>query len=815
MRRSDHSAGDPRDDRVVNGWTRRRFLQAVGAGVLVGPALDAVRSTVPDAWAGPPIGAHDGILVVVTLYGGNDALNTFVPYANGLYHSSRPNLAIAPDQVLHVDAQHGFHPRMPYFKALYDSGNVAVVQGLGYPNPNLSHFSSMAIWMAGRFGATASPTGWLGRWLDSQPPAAAASAAVSVGTSVPLHMVGATRRAVAISEHGDMFGAGRTAHDLRMHAGLMTIGTASGGRGQLHDMFASTMRRQLEVASEASPVFASPVAGDGLVGKMALTARLVNANIGMRVFDVGQEGYDHHELLPSRHADLLAELDSALQAFYATLAPELIERVTVMTVSEFGRMSLSNASHGADHGTASTHFVIGRNVRGGQYGAPPSLARLDRARRLHASLDFRSLYGSVVEGWLGGGGATVVGGPFEDLGLFAGAPGSWPPVPGRPVVSPAATSPSVLVAPSGFVPMSPVRVFDMRDGTGGRARPLGAGESWDFVFGPDLGVAPNATAVAVNVTSVDATRASFVTAWPSGEVRPFTANLNPVPRRAVPNLVVATLGAGGAVSFFNYDGTVHLVGDLVGFFGPTSTVGLAPLAPSRLLDTRDGTGGIGAAVGAGESIDVQIAGRGGVPEDAAAVALNITVTEPTAPSFLTVWPEGEPRPLAASLNMVAGQTVPNMVMARLANGRVSIYNLAGSTHVVVDVLGAFGEGFAGRYVPITPARLLDSRDGLGAARARIGQTPISLPILGRSGIPAAGVGAVLLNVTAVSPTADTYVTVYPTGGDRPLAANLNAVAGQIVPNMVLGRLGPDGAVAMFNYAGEIDLVADAMGYFTR
>jgi hypothetical protein len=220
-------------------------------------------------------------------------------------------------------------------------------------------------------------------------------------------------------------------------------------------------------------------------------------------------------------------------------------------------------------------------------------------------------------------------------------------------------------------------------------------------------------------------------------------------------------------------------------------------------------------VGPGGSIDLQVTGRGGVPDGTVAVALNVTVTQPTAPSFVTVWPTGEPRPLAASLNMVAVQTVPNMVLARLgAGGQVSLYNLAGSTHLVADVLGAFGEALPGRYVPLTPARVLDTREGIGAPRARVAQAPLALPIVGRGAIPASGVSAVLLNVTAVAPSADTYITVYPSGGERPLAANLNAVRGQIVPNMVLGRLGPDGSVSMFNYAGDVDLVADAMGWFT-
>ncbi len=237
--------------------------------------------------------------------------------------------------------------------------------------------------------------------------------------------------------------------------------------------------------------------------------------------------------------------------------------------------------------------------------------------------------------------------------------------------------------------------------------------------------------------------------------------------------------------------------------------------PARLLDTRDGTGGRLGALGPGESIDLQIAGRSGVSASPEAVALNVTVTGPTAGSFLTVWPSGEPRPFASSVNMVAGQTVPNMVLTRVgANGMISIFNNSGSTDVVVDVLGCFDGDAQGRYVALGPRRVLDTREGLGSALAPVGQVPLEVVLLGRGGVPSQGVSGVMLNVTAVSPTANTYVTVYPGGSDRPMASNLNVSAGQVIPNMVLARVGPSGTVVMYNNSGVVDLVADVVGYFT-
>ena len=606
-----------------------------------------------------------------------------------------------------------------------------------------------------------------------------------------------------------MFGSGTTATDTRMYTGMRAMAASSAGRGQWHDMFANTMRTQLEVARDVAPAFVDRLPDNGLVRRLTLAARLINANIGMRVLDVSLDGFDDHEgQLPS-HAALMAELDAGLRAFYDTLLPQWRDRVTLMTMSEFGRTSYSNGSSGTDHGTASDLFVIGPKVRGGLYGQQPSLAGLARWDRMAHHVDFRSVIGTVVDSWMGGGGSTIVNGSFENLGLFTNGPGGGvTPDPGGVVVMPPST-------PSGFVALAPTRVLDTRDGTGGRSAPLGPQESWKFSLAGRFGVPVDAVAVALNVTAVDATAATYVTVHPFAETRPSSSNLNPVPGQVTPNLVVARVGMDGAVVLYNNSGTVNLIADIVGYFIPGSDVGLLAIDPARLLDTRDGTGDRFGAIGEGESIDVQVTGRGGVPADAQAVVLNVTATEPTAASYLTVWPSGDARPVASSVNMSPGQTVPNLIIARVGEGgRVSVFNNAGSTHVVIDVLGAFTPGATARFVPLSPARALDTRDGVGASRARLGRAPLPLGLAGRCGVPASGVSAVLLNVTVVSPSAGTYVTVFPSGRERPLASNLNATAGQVVPNMVLVRLGPDGGASIYNNSGDLDLVADVMGYFT-
>jgi uncharacterized protein (DUF1501 family) len=818
-------SGDVGDVDGPHGWTRRKFLQAVGGGVLGGAALDAFGDQLGFGRLGfdashafavaSPVAAREGIVVNIVLYGGNDGLNTVIPYTNSTYYGirgpSNGNVAIPAGQVLPLDGTFGLHPSLTYTKRLWDAGQLAIVHGVGYPNPDLSHFTSMAIWMNARFGGGAPSTGWIGRWLDGQPAVDADLRAATIGSSVPLHLLGAVRRAVAVpADGGNMFGTGTDPADTRMFNGLRALSASSAGRGQWHDMYAGVLKTQLQLAVDVAPIYSPAPSGEDFAKKMTVAARLINANLGFRVLDLGLDSFDNHDNEPLKHAALLTQLDTGLSAFFATLDPGFYNRVTIVTMSEFGRTPYSNESAGTDHGTANVQFVIGPNVKGGHYGQPASFATItNQWARFNMTTDFRSVLGTVIDGWMGGGGSTILNGAFENLGFFRTGPGD-PPTSGG--VPPIIATPS---GPTEFVSMNPQRLFDTRDGTGGRLGPLGPAESWSIAVRGQMGVPTGAIAVAINLTAVDATSPTYVTAWPGGQPQPTTSNLNPVPGLAVPNLAIIRLGTAGDVSLYNNAGSVHLLGDVVGYFRDGSSVGMSPLAPARLLDTRDGSGGHAGALDAGQMLDLQVAGRGGVSGHPEAVVLNVTVTGPTAGSYLTVWPSGEPRPYASSVNMAPGQTVPNMVMTRVgANGMVSIYNNAGSTHLIVDVLGCFDGDSSGRYVALTPRRVLDSRDGTGAPLAPVGQAPIEVTLLGRGGVPSDGVSGVMLNVTAVAPTANTYVTVYPGGTERPTASNLNVSAGQVIPNMVLARLGPAGTVLMYNNAGNIDLVADVVGYFT-
>jgi len=390
-----------------------------------------------------------------------------------------------------------------------------------------------------------------------------------------------------------------------------------------------------------------------------------------------------------------------------------------------------------------------------------------------------------------------------------------------------------VIPGSTYFPLSPGRVLDTRTGTGsGGINPIGAGGQLDVKVTDTLGVpASNVTAVALNVVATNATGpASFLTVWPTGQARPLASNLNFVPGVSVPNLVIARVGTDGKVSIYNNLGSINVAADIQGYFqGDASGSSYVPVAvPARVLDTRVGTGGTSAPVGPGGTIELKVTDAGGVPATGGtAVVLNVTATNVSgAESYLTIWPSGSSRPLASNLNFIQGQTVPNLVIARVGDGgKIAIYNNVGNVDVVADTQGYFAAPVAAgttppgaQYFPATPARILDTRDGTGVPGNAMGQLGtggiLDLQVTGVGGVPA-NATAVVLNVTAAdSPGPDSYLTLWPTGASRPLASNLNFVAGQTVPNLVIARIGAGGKVSIYNNLGSTVVVADVQGWFT-
>lgn len=369
--------------------------------------------------------------------------------------------------------------------------------------------------------------------------------------------------------------------------------------------------------------------------------------------------------------------------------------------------------------------------------------------------------------------------------------------------------------------VAPARILDTRDGTGvPAAGALGQGGTIQFPV-TGVGGVPESDvhAVVLNVTATDLVGPdTFLTVFPTGAPRPLASTLNLKAGQTVPNLVVAQVGVGGTVSVYNNLGSVAVIADVQGWYSTSGTGGrYTPVAPARALDTRDGTGRGGATdkVAGGSAIELTVAGVGGVPPSASAVVLNVTAADSSGPdSFVTVYPAGASRPLASNLNVTAGQSVPNLVVVAVHEGRVQLYNNMGQVHLVADVQGWYGSGATAVFTPTPPVRALDTRSGTGGTIGKLGSgATTELLVAGAGGVPVGATG-VVLNVTATDHAGpDSFLTVYPVGGARPLASNLNFIDGQTRANLVFATVGSNGRVALYNNLGSVHVVADVQGWF--
>ena len=375
--------------------------------------------------------------------------------------------------------------------------------------------------------------------------------------------------------------------------------------------------------------------------------------------------------------------------------------------------------------------------------------------------------------------------------------------------------PPMFTAPGGLVSVNPVRLLDTRQT--GRCVD---GSTQTLRISGTNGIPADAVAVALTVTVTDGSAPGYLVAWPSGRARPEASNLNFLAGQTIPNMVTVKLGSGGAIDLFTNQGCPNVIVDIAGYStaGPAAPGGLVGIQPLRALDTRISGPCVGSVA---RSLVVAGAGRG-IPADASAVALNVTVTEPSAAGFLTVWPRGAARPTASNLNFERGQTIANMVTATVGrDGSIDIVSNQGCPNVIVDIAGYYTASTpstvgAGGYVGMTPIRALDTR----LSPPCVGSDPRTVPIAGRFGVPAVGrpgirgVSAVALNVTVTEPGASGYVTVWPSGTARPNASNLNFVAAQTIPNMVIVKLGSDGAIQLMSNAGCPNIIIDIAGYYT-
>jgi uncharacterized protein (DUF1501 family) len=343
-------------------------------------------------------------LVVVQLDGGNDGINTVVPFADEGYAKHRKSLRLWKQQLVKVNDRVGLHPALGEVAKLLEGGRLAVVQGVGYPNPSRSHFRSMAIWHTARFDVEDGPNevlsnrfGWIGRALDGARPTGGTPGAVYVGAGTLPNAVRA-RRAVVSSLTDPK--------DFAIAPEVKATSASPSGDGR-EDLAAFVRRNTLDAYATADRMAEVMRAGDNcarypatqLAADLRLIARLIKANTGTRIFYARQPGYDTHSGQANTHSALLSELGGALKALHDDLgASGLVDRVAVMAFSEFGRTVAENGSAGTDHGTAGPVFVVGPKLTGPLVGDTPSLTDLDpKHGDLRIRLDFRRVYATLLD----------------------------------------------------------------------------------------------------------------------------------------------------------------------------------------------------------------------------------------------------------------------------------------------------------------------------------------------------------------------------------------------------------------------------------
>ncbi len=404
---------------------------------------------------------------------------------------------------------------------------------------------------------------------------------------------------------------------------------------------------------------------------------------------------------------------------------------------------------------------------------------------------------------------------------------------------PSAASGSITPTQPGstYVPLPPKRIADTRAGSGEpyAGDTLGPGSTLDIQVASEGGIpSSGVTAAMLNVTVTGTTASSYLTLYPAGDQRPTSSNLNWTSGETLANLVEVGIGQGGKVTFYNNAGSVNIVVDVDGYTAGGLTLPQAsglyhPLSPARLADTRVGSGepDAGRTLGPGATLDIAVEGVGGVPASSvSAVVVNLTATNVTKPTFLTAFPAGDGRPLASSLNLIPGETRSNRVTVPIgSSGGVSVYNNAGNVDVIMDVSGYYTPALQvthGSYLtPLPPQRIADTRTGSGepdAGSTLLGGGVLRVQVAGVGSIPAEDASvppvAAVLNVTAVNTEVPSYLTVYPADSSPPLASDIQLVPGSAIPNLVVAKLSPGGAVDIYNYRGSVDVVVDVYGYFS-
>lgn len=430
--------------------TRREFLRtSVLGGALswtvpafLANTFAAMQAEAADSATQVATGRDSNILVILQMAGGNDGLNTVVPYSNDYYHRARPKIGLSENRVLKVNDGIGLHESLSGFKDLYDAGQLSIIQGVGYPNPNRSHFRSTEIWQTASDSEKIESSGWLGRYFDNTCSGCDPTIAVNIGRQMPQafqakHPVGVSLESPQnyrfISREKGKTGEmteesyrklNEPEAEMTENAGASIAaipGSIQSGGSALDFLERTALDAQLSsdkirsIASRVENQATYPTSQ--LANSLKLVAKLIGGGLATRVFYVSQGGYDTHTNQVATHERLLKDLGDSVKSFVADLkAQGNLSRVLLMTFSEFGRRLAENASSGTDHGAAAPMFIVGNKVKAGLLGKYPSLASSDLFQGdLKYNLDFRSVYAGVLENWLKTKSAPVLGRQFTPL----------------------------------------------------------------------------------------------------------------------------------------------------------------------------------------------------------------------------------------------------------------------------------------------------------------------------------------------------------------------------------------------------------------
>lgn len=417
------------------GMTRREFIKKgltmVAVGVTAPSFITRTALAMNNPWDVSQVTSRPGvpddrILVVVQMGGGNDGLNSIVPFTNDAYYRARPNLAVPQKDVIRITDELGLHPNLGKLKELYDKGAMAVVQGVGYPNPSRSHFKSMEIWQTADPEGRVVRYGWVGRYFDSKCPVCEQpTVGVNVGQTMPLAMQAESGLGVSL-ENPDAFQWMNTFNGLgaKEEQELFKLlnapspnepGTIDFLRHTAMNAYVSSENVRDAVKNYKGGV---EYANTRFASSMRLIAQMIAGKLPTKVYYAHMTGFDTHAAQRGAHETLLLHLAESVSSFYKDLeAQGNAERVVVLAFSEFGRRVAENGSGGTDHGTAAPMFVFGKALKGGLYGSHPSLTDLTEGDLKHG-IDFRSVYSTVLDRWLGADPQKILGHNFERVGFI-------------------------------------------------------------------------------------------------------------------------------------------------------------------------------------------------------------------------------------------------------------------------------------------------------------------------------------------------------------------------------------------------------------